>query len=63
MRVVDAIVCAVTRGQSPFRYRVGTKATLLSLGRRILSDRLIARAVRREFQLEASPAASPRLTQ
>lgn len=54
MRVVAAIVRAVTHEHARFRYRVGAKAALLSLGRRILSDRLIARAVRREFQLSAT---------
>jgi NAD(P)-dependent dehydrogenase (short-subunit alcohol dehydrogenase family) len=53
MRVVDAIVEAATCQRSRFRYRIGAKATLLSLGRRILSDGMIARAVRREFQLSA----------
>ncbi|HEX6245003.1 MAG TPA: SDR family NAD(P)-dependent oxidoreductase [Polyangiales bacterium] len=59
MRVVDAIVRAVVQSRSPFRARVGAKAALLSLGRRLLSDRLIARAVRREFQLKAAPPALP----
>jgi NAD(P)-dependent dehydrogenase (short-subunit alcohol dehydrogenase family) len=53
-RVVDAIVAAATRPSSRFRYRVGAQARLASLGRRILSDGLMARAVRREFRLSAS---------
>jgi hypothetical protein len=52
--VVDAIVAAATRPSSRFRYRVGAQARLASLGRRILSDGLMARAVRREFRLSAS---------
>jgi NAD(P)-dependent dehydrogenase (short-subunit alcohol dehydrogenase family) len=53
MHVVDAIVAAVCAEGARFRYRIGAKATLLSLGRRILSDGLIARVVRREFRLTA----------
>jgi NAD(P)-dependent dehydrogenase (short-subunit alcohol dehydrogenase family) len=55
MYVVDAIVAAATSDSSRFRYRVGAKATLLSLGRRVLSDGLIARAVRHEFELDRTP--------
>jgi NAD(P)-dependent dehydrogenase (short-subunit alcohol dehydrogenase family) len=53
MHVVDAIVAAASTERSRFRYRIGAKAMLLAVGRRILSDGLIARAVRREFQLGA----------
>jgi hypothetical protein len=34
-----------------FRCRIGATATLVSWGKRMLTDAMLARAVRREFQL------------
>lgn len=56
MNVVDAIVRAATHDRTRFRQRVGAKAALLSIGRRLLSDALVATAVRREFQLGPLPS-------
>ena len=52
-RIVDAIEAAVTSRRPRLRYRVGGKAGLAEFGRRVLSQRLFERLMRREFQLEA----------
>lgn len=49
--VVDAIIEAALGRSERLRYRVGSTARRVSLARRFLSEALLARIVRREFQL------------
>jgi len=50
-QVVSAIVGAALGTTRRLRYRIGSTARLVSLSRRFLSEALLARIVRREFQL------------
>jgi NAD(P)-dependent dehydrogenase (short-subunit alcohol dehydrogenase family) len=52
-RVVAAIVSAALGSQTRLRHRIGSTARLVSLAQRFLPEALLARIVRREFQLSA----------
>jgi short-subunit dehydrogenase len=48
-RVADAIVCAAMSERAPWRVRVGAKAALGNVARRLLTTRMFERFLRREF--------------